>query len=265
MVLKRKLIYTLLFVIVLLILLEIIARSLLRPNMISVVGDPSFLLKTTWSQTGAYAKNVALDDDAGCWAVAIAQIAHYHKLNPTGNINYTTSSGDRISVNLDDYTFSHQTFVSAIKKETPEHSKEQVARYIYYIAALIYTNFGSSGYVEHTSMVERLEKHLGCEVRLYDYNEESYLSSKDEIRELITREIDSDHPLMFYFDNGKDFGHAVALDGYLQRDDVFLVHLNQGFGGKYDGWYNLFDKIFGIRDDLHTRFLITFKPKKQKE
>ena len=65
---------------------------------------------------------------------------------------------------------------------------------------------------------------------------------------------------MFYFDDGNDFGHAVVIDGYLNKNELFLVHINQGMGGRNDGWYNPFDKIFGIRDDLQTRFLVTLKP-----
>jgi len=30
--------------------------------------------------------------------------------------------------------------------------------------------------------------------------------------------------------------------------------------GSQDGWYNLFHRIIGVRDDLQTRFLITIKP-----
>lgn len=31
-------------------------------------------------------------------------------------------------------------------------------------------------------------------------------------------------------------------------------------GGNHDGWYDLFHRIAGVRDDLETRFLITIKP-----
>ena len=30
--------------------------------------------------------------------------------------------------------------------------------------------------------------------------------------------------------------------------------------GSQDGWYNLFHRIIGVRDDMQTRFLITIKP-----
>jgi hypothetical protein len=67
--------------------------------------------------------------------------------------------------------------------------------------------------------------------------------------------------LMLYFDHSKDFGHAAVLDGYTGERDAFLVHLNMGWGGRHDGWYDLFQRFVGVRDDLQTRFLITIIPR----
>jgi len=151
-------------------------------------------------------------------------------------------------------------FASRLNHDTQEISKEQVAKYLYYIAALIYTDFGSSGYLEHGSMVARLEKHLNCSVKFYEYKKERYLNERDDIENLVMTEINANRPLMFYCDNGKDFGHAAVLDGYSRKKNSFLVHLNMGWGGRHDGWYNLFSRIFGVRDDLQTRFFLTLNP-----
>lgn len=78
---------------------------------------------------------------------------------------------------------------------------------------------------------------------------------------MVMTEINANRPLMFYFDNGKDFGHAAVIDGYTQEKNSFLVHLNMGWGGLHDGWYDLFHRIIGVRDDLQTRFFVTINPK----
>lgn len=257
---KKKYIYITFIIVVFLIILEITARYLTSPNIIEVPESESYLLRTGWNQIEEYSKFVEHDQDAGCWGVAIAQIAHYHKLNPSGNISYVTSNGDSISVNLNDFDFQHSKFVSSINENTLNESKEQIAKYIYYIASLIYTNFGSSGYIETESMMDRIEKHLGFSVNFREYNKEDFLLSRAEIGNLITEEIDNKRPLLFYFENGKDFGHAAVIDGYVELNNEFLIHLNQGLGGKYNGWYNAFDKIFGVRDDLQKRFIISFRP-----
>ena len=262
MILKRKYLYAIIIMVAIILIFEVVSRFLLSPNLVDIEGDHPYLIETTWDQIGDYAAFVKYDDDTGCWATAIAQIAHYHRLNPLGKIEYTTSIGDQISENLDDYTFHHEQFSKSINGQTTAESKEQVAKYIYYIAALIYTDFGSSGYLEHETMMSRIERHLNCSVGFYEYKKQSYLNEHNKIRVLIKDEIDAQRPLMLYFDNGDDFGHAAVLDGYIEKNDQFLVHLNMGWGGRNDGWYDPFWKIIGVRDDLQNRFLITFSPNK---
>lgn len=249
-----------LLAIIIFVSLELISRFLLSPNLIEVEGNPKFLLRTNWNQTGEYAKFVEYDEDAGCWAVAIAQIAQFHGLDPKGKIEYKTSKGNHIAEDFDSFKFRHSIFANEITERTSADSKLQAAKYIYFIAALIYTDFGSSGYLEHDTFVPRLEKHLHCFIGFHQYSKERYLKSKNQIIALIKSEIDARRPLMLYFDNGDDFGHAAALDGYTVQNNQFLVHLNMGWGGIENGWYDPFNKIFGLRDDLQNRFLITFYP-----
>ncbi|MBD3414921.1 MAG: hypothetical protein GF421_10885 [Candidatus Aminicenantes bacterium] len=242
MIVKSRNVVIILIIVSLFILMEITAHLLQKPNRIDLEEESPFLLKTKWHQIGDYARFVTIDEDVGCWATAIAQIAHYHQINPTGKIEYQTSEGHHISVDLNDYPFRHDLFASRLNHDTPEISKGQVAKYLYYIAALIYTDFGSSGYLEHESMVARLEKHLNCSVKFYEYKKEHYLNEREDIKNLVITEINANRPLMFYFDNGKDFGHATVIDGYTQEKNSFLVHLNMGWGGRHDGWYDLFQK-----------------------
>ena len=229
--------------------------------MVNIKGDHSFLIKTSWHQIGDYAKYVEYDTDVGCWATAIAQISYYHQFNPSGEIEYVTTKGKKISVDLDDYSFQYNQFVPKLDDHSNSIAKEQIAKYIFYIAALIYTDFGSHGYLEHETMVSRLKKYLNCEVEFHEYTKQKYLSNQAWIQKLIKQEIDNQRPLMIYFDNGKDFGHAAVLDGYIEEEDQFLIHLNMGWGGRHDGWYNAFEKFIGVRDDLQNRFLTTFAPR----
>ena len=97
-------------------------------------------------------------------------------------------------------------------------------------------------------------------MNFHEYAKERFLTEQDIIRDLVKREIDANRPLMLYFDNGKDFGHTAALDGYIDRNGKFFVHLNMDWGGRHDGWYDLFHCFMGVRDDLQNRFLITIEP-----
>jgi len=181
-----KRIFTVILVLFLLaMIIEYIASLLQKPNIVNIDRDADFLLKTTWHQTEDYAKYVEYDDDAGCWATAIAQIAHFHRLTPAGKVYYQTSEGKHISINLDEFSFDHNLFVTQIGENTSPASKDQLARYLYYIAALIYTDFGSSGYLEHKTMMSRIEKHLHCRAEFHEFKKESYLKARSQIQKLI--------------------------------------------------------------------------------
>ena len=241
--------------------LEPAARYLLGPNRIDLGDDHPYLLTTRWHQVGDYARFVSLDDDAGCWATAIAQIGHFHGLQPAGTISYRVSGGAPVDVDLDSFEFDHAAFVDEIDSDTPETARDQVAGYIYAVATVLYTDFGGSGYLEHDTFVERIEKHLGCTVDFHQYEKARFLEEKAGVTSLVRTEIGARRPLMLYFDDGKDFGHAAVIDGFVETREAFLVHLNMGWGGRHDGWYDLFDRLFGVRDDLQNRFLIGVAPR----
>lgn len=242
-------------ILTILILLAINKFILEGPNKIDLAQNYPFLLETTWHQAGEYARYMESDSILGSTPVAIAQIAHYHKLNPVGRIDCFPSSGYQ-SINLDDYSFRHSQFVSFIDENTPDSSKEQVAKYLFCIAALTNDDFEASS--RHIS--ERLRYHLNCRVEFYSYDRKQYLNHRSKIQSIVTWEIDAKRPLILDFMDSNHFGHTVVIDGYVRKDDQFFVHLNFGLGGRYDGWYDLFDRIMKNRDDLHYRSFMTIIP-----
>ena len=241
--------------------IELVAGLLQRPNRVDPGANSQFLITTQWHQVGDYARSVSLDDDTGCWATAIAQIGHFHQVMPVGAIEYETSSGSQVRIDLDSFDFDHAIFVDEIDSDTTGEARDQVAEYIYAVACILHTDFGASGYLEHETFVDRVEGHLGCAVAFHEYDKARFLEERDEITALVRREIRSERPLMLYFDNGKDFGHAAVVDGFIDTNGTALVHLNMGWGGRHDGWYDLFERFIGVRDDLQNRFLITITPR----
>ncbi len=257
---KRKISYTTIIIVSLVILIDRAADFLLKPNRITPEEECEYLLQTEWHQIDDYARFIPYDDDAGCWAVAIAQICHFHNLSPSGKIKYKTSQEKPVSVELDSYKFRHNLFAPRLGKNSSPISIEQVAKYIFFVAAILYTDFGAHSYLKHETFVSRLEHHMKCEVNFFEYDKDTFLRNRDNLTSLVKGEINASRPLMFYFDNGDNWGHAAVLDGYIISNGAFLVHLNMGWGGRFDGWYDLFHPVMGIRDDLQNRFLITIKP-----
>jgi hypothetical protein len=156
--------------------------------------------------------------------------------------------------------FRFDRILSRIDPDSPLESAEETARYIYEVAVAIQKDFRGDGIMDHEGFIDRLHDHLGATALLREYTDGEFRESKEEVSNLLKSELDEGRPLMLYFDNGKDWGHAAVVDGYVEDGSQLLVHLNMGWEGRYDGWYDPFEKIMGVRDDLQTRFLLTFRP-----
>src|SRR5512135_231950 len=52
---------------------------------------------TRWKQDDGYAAFTPDSALLGCWSVAFAQVLAYHKLSPSGKVNYTTTGGKTIN------------------------------------------------------------------------------------------------------------------------------------------------------------------------
>jgi hypothetical protein len=243
-----------------LVILEGIGRHLQRPNRVTPPGNPSFLLTTTWHQIDEYAASAPAGEIVGCWATAIAQIAHHHRLSPKGRMEYTTTSGIQISEDLGSDPFRFDRILPQIDSGSPPESAQETARYIYEVAVAIQKDFGGDGIMAHDGFIGRLRDHLGATAVLHEFTKTEYLESKEEVSDILKSELDEGRPLMLYFDNGKDWGHAAVVDGYVQDGDRLLVHLNMGWEGRDNGWYDPYEKVMGVRDDLENRFVLTIRP-----
>ena len=61
---------------------------------------------------------------------------------------------------------------------------------------------------------------------------------REEFLSILEAEIKARRPVMFHLrDKAKNNFHAVAVDGYRMKKNKPYVHINMGFAGKRDGWY----------------------------
>ena len=232
-----------------------------QPDEAGKVKDSKFLLETRWYQYGEFAKFAPDGLRIGCWSTAIAQILYYHRLKPRGKVSYKTSLGYGIDVGLDSHAFNWDLFTNSIDSNTSQASIDEVAKYSYFASVVVGCNFGAGGYVGPISrMKSELEAHYNCEVNDYYYTNSSFLVRQKQIKDLVVNEIDHFRPLLLYLHSPGHLTHATVLDGYRIKNNEFWVHINMGWGGMDDGWYNLFKDIrFG---DLRHRKILTIKPLK---
>lgn len=238
--------------------------------------EKDYLLNTQWDQADKYAKFCPNNDRAGCWSTAMAQIFYFHKIEPSGRVDYETTSGNLIKENLDSYDFNWDLFVEKLDDKTSEKSIDEVAKYIYFMSLVLEKDFSTGQYISVKSEINnnreylnvenavlKLEKHLSCEVEDYHYSKEDLKIHSDEIEKLIKEEIDSKRPIMMYIQAGNS-GHATVIDGYSYFDGKFLVHINQGAGGVANKWYDFNKSVANHLDDMNHRVLLTVRPLENK-
>ena len=58
--------------------------------------EKDYLLNTQWDQVDKYAKFCPDNNRAGCWSTAMAQIFYFHRMKPTGEVDYLTTTGYKV-------------------------------------------------------------------------------------------------------------------------------------------------------------------------
>jgi hypothetical protein len=222
--------------------------------------DEHYLLRTKWSQQEYYSKFAPDSSYIGCWAVALSQILYYHKYLPQDSISYKTESGFKVKEIFDNYTFDFDIFQDVLNNESKNESINQVARYLYFSSLVLKKNWFGDSYLDKNEFPSRMKKHYNCKITEFEYGESEFVRLVNDIKNIIMEEIDSKRPVLYYFDNGGSFGHTCVIDGYFIQNSHFLIHLNLGWGGYQDGWYNLENRFIRSINDKHYRLFITIKP-----
>lgn len=177
--------------------------------------------------------------------------------------------------NLDAFTYDWNCCWDIVKCDDPDSVKKNVSTLCYDVATVIQKDFGTFWYVlNEQEMIAALRNHfpgISSETR---WDEDL---TPDEIKKeidlfqpimfyILGQDESSKNTRPKLDDSGKaahaevidgyrynnsvfkdtkaksdDSGktaHAVVIDGYRYQNSVFQVHLNYGWGGKNNGWYN---------------------------
>ncbi len=189
-------------------------------------------LNTRWGQDGPYAALTPGGEALGCWSVAFAQVLAYHRLQPRGHVRYTTKSGRSIDESLGT-TVTWDRLAPALSAETPPELASETARYCYQAAVVLQKDFGRGEYMDTAFVPREISEHYGCRVTRWN----------SDFR-VLKSELASGRPVVAYFNDILDIdivrnGHAAVLDGYAEESGRGLVHVNFGWHGASDGWYDL--------------------------
>ena len=190
------------------------------------------LIHTHWRQDGPYAAMAPGGELLGCWSIAFAQVLAYHRVAPHGRVRYETRQAVIIDETLCS-AINWNRLVPAIEPGTSAESRAETARYCYNAAVVVQKDFGRGEYRNLAQIPGEISEHYGCAVERVN----------TMLAETVRSELRLGRPLVAYFTDILQIrivrtGHAAVLDGMAEKDGRLLVHLNLGWGGASDGWYD---------------------------
>lgn len=187
-----------------------------KTTLLTEISDGGLLLKTAeWGQGAPYNSQCPVIDGVnaptGCVATAMAIIMKYHSWPEKYDWNLMSESE----------TVNGNNPVSALMKEIGEsvrtdYDVDVSNAYLGLISQSLFENFG---YSHEAQLVALGSGYIG----------------HDEWLDLIYNEINQSRPII-YVGAGGSVAHAFVLDGY---DDKGLFHVNWGWDGAYNGYYDL--------------------------
>lgn len=221
-----------------------------------VSADPgAILVGTRWNQDSPYnlycpaaAGGPGGRAYAGCVACAMAQILRYYELpmHVRQDHTYTDNSGAcRGSHSIHDVGLGNYAW-NNMPAEITAGSESAIAQLMYHCAVAVNSDFEAEETSAYPTRVPEAFRdyfyYLTTQLyeRLYHYSTSEWLQK-------IQTDINKNYPV-FYSLYPADYssGHAMVCDGYYGND----IHLNMGWSGNSDAWYDLNSAILG-RWTLH--------------
>ena len=223
----------------------------------------TILLKTTWDQNYPYNKFFpkveGLNTLTGCVQTAMAQLMNYYKYPSFGtgfienNMTIENSSG-----NIDRYetltaVFSRNYNWEIMSNNYQDFNQSQADEIGYLMKDLAIMNQAKLGISETGASNNNyaLYKNLG-----YSKNYKSASSSEisfSDLFDIIKTQIDLEQPVLFSLPN-----HMVVADGYQNDSTGKFVHLNMGWGGLSDSFYNLDENILNFAQATNNSISISY-------
>jgi hypothetical protein len=221
------------------------------------------LIKTKWGQGYPYNASCPISPNnrkcvTGCLATAMAQILYYYYCKEPSKIT------KELPLTIPSYYYNGM--IEGVTKGTPihweymtetydenssEYSKEAVSDLMYICGTSTKMNYndefagGSTAHLHSGDAYTSdglpfpvgadfaLNKYFNISSRYIKYNN---TISSEEWANNIYNELINSRPVLYTGYNTKQIGHASIIDGC---DDFGLFHINWGWDGLYDGYYNI--------------------------
>lgn len=201
------------------------------------------LTTALWDQGDPYNKYCPKQGNelcpTGCTATATCIIMRYHKWPEAGQgviPSYTSSSGG-FSVVIPSITLGQRydwnNMPLQYKGGETEEQKEQVARLMQHVGAMIQSDYEVNGTGSHPFYVcDAITKFMDYDMSIANLEADNYSSA--EWINMLKENLCNVGPALYAGYSSSNGGHAFVLDGY---DENNLLHINWGWGGSGNGNY----------------------------
>lgn len=219
------------------------------------------LIQSTWNQSDPYLTyNYFTPENyvCGCVATMLAQILRYYEWPKTSVAEFTKEC--MVGADISDFSTMSSTNLTAfggiydwskmtLKPDwsTPKENRREIAKLCYDAGVSVYmmwSNTGSGAFMPDVrdALVENWG-YAGARLIVYDYpTKENPIPrnpyNPEELKTIVISNCEAGRPIGYGI-SGKSGGHAVVIDGYgYSSDGEFYMHINPGWGGSANAWYN---------------------------
>ena len=222
-------------------------RSSLRPTPRTAT-EPAqiapLLGNIQWNQSAPWNNQTPTDNQGehmpvGCVATAYTQVMRYYQW-PTqgeGTFSYTEERSNRqhsVDYGATTYDWAHMPEQYNDPSSATSEETQALSTLAYHAGVAVEMMYASSGSVSYTPLVARaLADHFRYDKRVSFKSRSNYTQSSWE--QMLRAELIAARPVV-YSGSGSGGGHAFVCDGY---DMEGLFHINWGWGGMSDGYFNL--------------------------
>lgn len=235
------------------------------------ISQDTYLLTTNWNQDYPYNKffpKVGSDITlSGCVQTATAQVMNYHKYPNFGRgvvennatIKNSYSGIDRYE-NLKavlSRNYNWELMDNNYSGDFNESSADEVG---YLMRDLAILNRATIGVSETSASLNRRDF-----IKYFGYSKDLNSTSAEEIGysqvlDIVKNEIDSERPVLLSLP-----GHMIVADGYNNDNTGTYIHLNMGWGGSWNAFYNMDEDVitgtnFGQATNNDLRISFNIKP-----
>ncbi len=169
----------------------------------------------------------------GCVATALAEILTYYHWPPRGTgSNSYWDNGIYHSVNFSDYEYDWENTLDNYAEELSTPIQKEAAGLLsYHTAVSVNMDFEAEGSTANTADgVTALHYHFRCSGHYMSASTTGFLSE-------VIANLEDGRPVVLAVNGAVD--HAVVADGYANQYGLF--HINYGWDGDSNGWYDITD------------------------